>query len=173
MVPVRLTVSPSLISAVRAEDHDADVVGFEVEGHALDAVGEFDHFAGLDLVEAVDAGDAVTHREHLADFRDLGLGAEVGDLVLDDLRDFCGADFHVQPFIACARVLRRVRIELSICRLPILTTRPPRRSGGCCIAADLRVANQSGQVGRLPSGPRPAFEILFDRGHGLVSLANS
>ncbi len=47
---------------VRAEDHDADIVGFEVEGHALHAVGEFDHFAGLDFVEAVDAGDTVTHR---------------------------------------------------------------------------------------------------------------
>ena len=79
---------------VRAEDHDADVVGFEVERHALNAVRELDHLAGLDLVEAVDAGDAVTHREHRADFRDLGLGAEIGDLVLDDLRDFCGADFH-------------------------------------------------------------------------------
>jgi hypothetical protein len=49
---------------VRAEDHDADVVGFEVERHALHAVGEFDHFAGLDLVQAVDAGDAVTDRQH-------------------------------------------------------------------------------------------------------------
>jgi hypothetical protein len=79
---------------VRAEDHDADVVGLEVERHALHAVGELDHLAGLDLVEAVDARDAVTDRKHAADFRDLGLGAEVGDLVADDLGDFCGADFH-------------------------------------------------------------------------------
>src|SRR6185369_11600471 len=85
---------------VRAEDHDADVVGLEVEGHALHAIGEFDHFAGLDLVEAVDAGDAVTDRKHGADFRDLGLGAEAGDLVLDDLRDFCGADFHCFAFLS-------------------------------------------------------------------------
>ncbi len=56
---------------VRAEDHDADIVGFEVEGHALHAVGELDHLAGLDIVEAVDAGDAVTDRQHGADFRDL------------------------------------------------------------------------------------------------------
>src|SRR5690606_27729951 len=90
---------------VRAEDHHADVVGLEVERHALNAVGELDHLAGLNLVEAVDARDAVTDRKHAADFRDLRLGAEVGDLVLDDLGDFCGADFHVQPFIAWARVL--------------------------------------------------------------------
>src|SRR5690606_30207990 len=43
---------------IGAEDHDADVVGFEVEGHALHAIGELDHLAGLDLVETVDARDA-------------------------------------------------------------------------------------------------------------------
>ena len=99
MVPVRLTVA-FLDLGVRAEDHDADVVGFEVERHALHAVGELDHLAGLDVVEAVDAGDAVADRQHAADFGDLRLGAEVGDLVADDLGDFCGADIHVQPFIA-------------------------------------------------------------------------
>ncbi len=56
---------------VRAEDHDADVVGLEVERHALDAVVELDHLAGLDVVEAVDAGDAVADRQHGADFGDL------------------------------------------------------------------------------------------------------
>ena len=80
---------------VRAEDHDADIVGFEVERHALDAVVELDHLAGLDIVEAVDAGDAVTDRQHGADFRDLGLGAEIRDLVADDVGDFSGADVHV------------------------------------------------------------------------------
>jgi hypothetical protein len=60
----------------------------------LDAVLELDHLAGLDVVEAVDAGDAVADRQHGADFGDLGLGAEAGDLVADDLGDFCGADVH-------------------------------------------------------------------------------
>ena len=46
--------------AVIAEDHDADVVILEVQGHAPDTTGEFDHLAGLHLVEAVDAGDTVT-----------------------------------------------------------------------------------------------------------------
>src|SRR3954468_5449718 len=32
---------------VRAEDHDADIVGLEVQRHAFGAVGELDHFAGL------------------------------------------------------------------------------------------------------------------------------
>src|SRR3712207_8742182 len=34
--------------AVGAEDHDADVVGFEVERHAARAALELDHLAGLD-----------------------------------------------------------------------------------------------------------------------------
>ena len=76
-----------LDAAVLAEDDDADVVGLEVEGHAADAAGKLHHLAGLHLVEAVDAGDAVAHRQHLADFGDLGLLAEVLDLLLEDRGD--------------------------------------------------------------------------------------
>ncbi len=98
--------------AVVAEDHDADVVDFEVERHAADAVLELDHLAGLHVVEAVDAGDAVADRQHLADFGDLGLLAEILDLVFQDRGDFCGADIH-QPasFIACLIALSLVRSE--------------------------------------------------------------
>ena len=100
--------------AVGAEHHDADVVGLEVEGHAAHAALEFDHFTGLDIVEAMDAGDTVADAEHLAHFGDLRFGAEAGDLVADDLGDFCGADIHVQPFIAIARVFSLERMEPSI-----------------------------------------------------------
>ncbi len=79
---------------VRAEDHDADVIGFEVQGHALHTGRKGDHFARLYVVEAVDTGNAVPNGQHGADFADFGLGAEAGDLVLDDLGDFSGADFH-------------------------------------------------------------------------------
>ena len=98
--------------AVVAEDHDADVVGFEVQRHAAHAVLELDHFAGLDVVEAVDAGDAVADGQHLADFGDLGLLAEILDLVLEDRGNFRGADVH-QPasFIACLIELSLVRSE--------------------------------------------------------------
>src|SRR5690606_35387331 len=67
---------------VVAEDHDPDVVGFEVQRHALNAAGEFDHLAGLDVVEAMDTGDPVTDGQHLADFSGLGFGSEVSDLLL-------------------------------------------------------------------------------------------
>src|SRR6266851_3963505 len=81
--------------AVFAEDHDADIVALEVERHALDAARELDHLAGLDAVEAIDAGDAVADRQHLAHFGDFGFGAEVGDLLLENGRDFGGADIHL------------------------------------------------------------------------------
>ena len=80
--------------AVVAEDHDADIVDLEIERHAARAVGELDHLAGLDLVEAVDAGDAVADRQHLADLGDFRLLAEILDLLLEDRGDFCGPDIH-------------------------------------------------------------------------------
>src|ERR1700726_1266013 len=112
--------------AVGAEDHDADVVGLEVQRHAAGAVLELDHLAGLDVVEAVDAGNAVADGQHLSDFGNFSLLAEILDLVLEDRGNFRGADVH-QPasFIACLIELSLVRSELSTMRLPSLTTRPP------------------------------------------------
>src|SRR3546814_1814245 len=49
-------------------------------------------------LEAVDAGDAVADRQDLTDFDDRCVGAEIGDLVLDDLADFSVADFHCLAF---------------------------------------------------------------------------
>jgi len=49
-------------------------------------------------VEAVDARDAVADRQHGSDLGDLGLGAEAGDLVADDLGNFSGADVHSKSF---------------------------------------------------------------------------
>src|SRR3954462_12873933 len=63
--------------AIVAEDDDADIVAFQIERHAAHAVLELDHLAGLHIVEAVDAGNAVADGEHLADFGDLGLAAEI------------------------------------------------------------------------------------------------
>src|ERR1700716_3330265 len=116
--------------AVGAEDHDADVVGFKIERHAARAVLELNHLAGLDVVEAVDAGNAVADGQHLSDFGNLSLLAEILDLVLEDRGNFRGADVH-QPasFIACLIELSLVRSELSTMRLPSLTTRPPMMEG--------------------------------------------
>ena len=116
--------------AVVAEDHDADIVGFEIERHAAHAVLELDHLAGLHVVEAVDARDAVADRQHLADLGDFGLLAEILDLLLEDRGDFSGADIHQRAsFIACLIALSLVRSEVSTMRLPSLTTSPPMIEG--------------------------------------------
>ena len=125
---VRLTMSPSLDVAVRAEDHDADVVDLEVQRHAADAAGELDHLAGLDVVEAVDARDAVADREDPAHLGDLGLLAEVPDLLLEDRGDLSGLDRHYPTsFMMFCRCASLERIEVSIMREPTLTTSPPIR----------------------------------------------
>jgi len=71
MRPVRLTSSPSLISVYSAEEDDADLIFFEVHGDAGEAVREGEQFAGHDLIEAVNAGDAVAEGDDGADFVDL------------------------------------------------------------------------------------------------------
>src|SRR5271170_1067014 len=79
---------------VGAEDHDADIVALEIERHAFDAARELDHLAGLDIVEAIDAGDAVADRKNLADFADFRLSAEILDFALQDCRNLGGLDVH-------------------------------------------------------------------------------
>ena len=46
ILPVRLTVSPSLIGLEAAEEHDADVVLFQVQHQADDALAELEQLAG-------------------------------------------------------------------------------------------------------------------------------
>ena len=119
-----------LDAAVVAEDDDADIVGFQVQRHAADAAGEFHHLTGLHFVEAIDAGDAVAHRQDLADLGHVGLGAKVLDLLLQDSGDFRGADFHYPtPFMASWRRCSLDFSELSTMRLPTLTIMPPIRAG--------------------------------------------
>ncbi len=130
MAPVRLTVWPSLMSRSVAENHDADIVGLEVERHAAHAVLEFDHLAGLDIVESVDAGDAVADRQHLTDLGHLGFIAEIGDLILENRGNFCGADVHQPTSFMRVRIeLSLVRTEASTMREPSLTTTPPMIDG--------------------------------------------
>lgn len=49
--------------AVVTKDDHSDVVGLQVEGHSLDTRVEADELAGLDALEAIDAGDTVSDRE--------------------------------------------------------------------------------------------------------------
>src|SRR3984957_7374656 len=116
--------------ALRAENHDADIVALEIERHAAHAILEFDHLAGLDIVEAIGARDAVADRQHLADFGHLGFIAEIGDFVLENGGNLSGADIH-QPtsFIRVRIELSLVLSEPSTMREPSLTISPPMIEG--------------------------------------------
>ena len=115
---------------VVAENDDTDIVVLEVQRHALGAVLELDHLAGLAVVEAVDAGDAVTHGQHPPDLGHLRLGAEIGDLLLEDRGDLGGTDVHQRtPLIDSSSCCSFVFNDASIIREPTRTTRPPSRAG--------------------------------------------
>ena len=79
LTSVRFTMSPSLMVVSLPKHTITDVVVLEVEGHALDAGGELDHLAGLNLVQAVDARDAITDGEDASDFVDVEGGVVAGD----------------------------------------------------------------------------------------------
>src|SRR5262249_22269192 len=72
---------------ILAENNHTDIIGFEVQRHAADAARKLDHFAGLHIIEAVDPGDTVAHREHLPDFGYFCFLAEILDLLFEDRRN--------------------------------------------------------------------------------------
>ena len=55
-----------------AEQHRADVVGFEVQGQAGHVVGELEHLEGHAVLQAVHAADAVGYGQDRADLGQLG-----------------------------------------------------------------------------------------------------
>ena len=66
-VPVVLTVSPSLMLRVVAEDDRADRLLLEVQRHALDAAGELEQLRRERALQPVDARDAVADLDDGAD----------------------------------------------------------------------------------------------------------
>ena len=78
-----------------AEQHGADVVGLEVQREARDVVRQLEHLERHAVLEAVDARDAVRHREHRADLGEVRLaGVEPLDAALEDGRDLVWLDLH-------------------------------------------------------------------------------
>ena len=79
-----------------AEQHDADVVFFEVESETEDVVSEVHELSGHGVVEAVDARDAVADGEDRSDLGDVDRLLVTGELLFQDLRDFVRFDVHSQ-----------------------------------------------------------------------------
>ncbi len=69
----------------RAEQHDADVVGLEVQREARDAVRQLEHLEGHRVLEAVHTRDAVADRQHGSDLGQLRRpGVQALDAALED-----------------------------------------------------------------------------------------
>ncbi len=144
----RLDAVAFLELEVVAVDDGTDGVFFEVEDLADDAAFELEEFAGHGILEAVDAGDAVTDFDDGADFADAEPVFEAGDFALEDAGDFGNVDGHDLGGGGAESVTggaakesgnyfsRRSRIASSWRRTlasmtwsPTLRTRPPMISG--------------------------------------------
>ena len=73
---------------VIAEQHDADLIFFQVHGDARQAMREAQQFTRHHLVEAMYAGNTVAQRNDCAHFVDCDLRFVVLDLIANQLRNF-------------------------------------------------------------------------------------
>ena len=69
---------------VGAEDRDTDIVGFEVQHHSVDIIGELHQLGHLDIFQTPDAGNTVTDLQHGADRLHLEFGFEPLELLSYD-----------------------------------------------------------------------------------------
>ena len=81
-----------------AEQHDADLVFFQVEREPAHVVRKLEQLAGHDSFQTVNFGDAVADLDHGADFRDRDAGLKVLDLLPDDFVDFVCFDWFHDSF---------------------------------------------------------------------------
>ena len=77
-----------LDARVFAQQHRADLIFFQVQRDARNAALELDQLAGHDVFQAVNARDAVAHRNHRAGFGDVDRLFVVLDLLAQHARDF-------------------------------------------------------------------------------------
>ena len=70
-----------------AEERSADVVLLEVEGDSRHAVLELEPLERDAVLDAVDAGDAVSDLEDAANLREVRLDVELLDPILEDRGD--------------------------------------------------------------------------------------
>ena len=94
---------------VFAEEHGADLIFFEVQRDAGNAVREREHFAGHDFVEAVNARDAVANGDDRANFFDGHRLLIIFDLLADDFCDF--VSFDARHSCSCRDSKKNCRAE--------------------------------------------------------------
>ena len=80
-----------LDAVVGTQDNDGHGVFFQVLGHTVGAVGEFQQLTGHALVQAGGLGDAVADEDDHAGLALFHFAFVVLDLTTDDFRDFFGS----------------------------------------------------------------------------------
>ena len=75
-----------------AQQHRAHLVFFQVQGDAGDAVRELDQLAGHDVFQAVNARDAVAHRNHRSGFGNIDSFFVILNFLAQQARDFISLD---------------------------------------------------------------------------------
>ena len=98
MRPVHLTVSPSEMCSysprITAPTESRSRFSARPKVACRRRRREFQHFALHHVGQAVDAADAVGHRDHRALVADVGGGAKALDPALDQFGDFSGIELH-------------------------------------------------------------------------------
>src|SRR5690606_8563440 len=132
---------------VVAQHHRADGIALEVQRQAEGVAREFQHLTLHHVREAVDAADAVGHRDHGALRAHLGRRGEILDLALDQLADFGRVQLHGSELLkiregrgrylasVAAMVCSLPRTEASQTLSPTSTLMPPMRSGSTVTVA--------------------------------------
>src|SRR5215471_7719151 len=92
--PAHLLAFPDFLTL--AQEHHADLVLFEIERQTVDVVAEVDELSRHDSVQAIEARDSISDGEDRADLGDVDRLFVVGELLLQDCRDFVCFDLHVR-----------------------------------------------------------------------------
>ena len=82
---------------VFAQQYRSHLVFFQIDRDAGDAVRELDQFAGHDAIQAVNAGDSVTHRDHRAGLGNIDRFFVMLNFAAQYARDFISLDLsHIK-----------------------------------------------------------------------------
>jgi hypothetical protein len=103
ILPVRLTSLPSRKLRVVAQQHRAHLILFQAHRQAGNAMRKRQQLARHDLIQAMNAGNAVAQRNDRANLIDPNLRVVIRDLLAEDLRNLvCLYLSHCSKIAACS-----------------------------------------------------------------------
>ena len=171
MRPVRRDLVAFLDFRVFAQQHRAHLVFFQVHGDAGNAVRELDQLAGHDLFQAVNARDAVAHRDHRADFGDIDRAFVILDLLAQNAGDFVRSNLSHNSFLpinlprsgGAPAIANWPRTEPSYTVEPMRATTPPISAGSTANRIRMRLpVSRSSSRRHAPRAALPSVRAADD-----------